>query len=276
MVDSVIPGTPKELSEVRSEIEQIIRKREAPAFVAAKASELFEQWEKSSASLADFVAGDALKDRSLIINSSVPLAEKGMDPAAFTGLTERVLDQSDQRKQLLDLGDKSVLVEVTESREPEVPALNLVRQRIVELLKRREAGTRARTIAQTLVDELSGNKYPSLEAAASASGQKVKTEKNMTRQAPAAPFNEGDLKQALFSTTEANQAPTRVISVSGTHYVFQVSEITPPNEAEIAKELIKAREDQRKAASALVLAALINDRKAAARIDIQPGVLGRE
>ena len=58
--------------------------------------------------------------------------------------------------------------------------------------------------------------------------------------------------------------------------MFQVSEITPPNEAEIAKELIKAREDQRKAASALVLAALINDRKAAARIDIQPGVLGRE
>jgi peptidyl-prolyl cis-trans isomerase D len=272
-VDTITPEKAKELAEVRPEIETIIRKREAPAFTAAKSAELLDAWKAASKPLSDFVTIGDLASRALVAVPAAGLQDKSIDPTGLVGLTERVLDQVDEKQQLVDLGDKFVLVEVAQSKEPEVQPLDSVKERIVALLKRREAGNQAKAMAQSIVDEMKAGKYKDLKSAAASAGQKLESLASLSRAQPAAPFNQGELRSELFSAQTAMAAPSRVITKDGTYYVFQVTKLETPTVTDIQKEVIEARERESQELARLVLTSLLNERKAQAKIDIEPNLL---
>ena len=273
LVDSVTPAKAKELSEVRPEIETIIRKREAPAFTAAKSAELLDAWKASGKSLNDFVTLGDLASRNLDTAPVAGLKDKSWDPPGLTGLTERSLEQVDDRQQVVDLGDKFVLVEVAESKEPEVEPLANVKPKIIDLLKRRDAGNQARAMAQSIVDEMKAGKFKDLQAASASAGQKLESLASISRSQPTAPFNQGELRTELFGIQQALATPSRVITKDGVYYVVQATKLEIPKASELQKEILEAREGENQELARLVLTSLLNERKAQAKIDIEPNLL---
>ncbi len=275
LIEEIIPASLKSLEEVRTEIEAELRAREAPAFVAAKGEELLEEWKSADNSLAEFIASESLKGRELSVSTSASLADENASPEGYPGLTLKVLEGADGSRSLIDLGQHTLLVEVLERKTSEIASLDAVKSKIVEILKRRDSTSKARELAQLIVDEMSSGKHTLLSEAAQPSGQKLLTLTDLTREQSNAPFNDGDLERAVFSETKAPSKVSQVHVKDGAYYVVQVTAITPPTTEEVEKELVEQRDEEATAMSGIILASLLNDLKASSRIEFGPGVLGQ-
>jgi peptidyl-prolyl cis-trans isomerase D len=275
LVEEIAPLTITPLSEVRASIEEKIRAREAPAFVAAKAEEWLEEWRKQGIPLKDFILSEQLAPRNLALKDSGGLREASQDPPDYTGLSAKVLEQVDDRRLLLDLGDKIVLAEVSEFKAPEVQTLEQVTPTIIAELRKSAAAARAKEVAQLIVDGLRSGTHKSLEQAAAASGQALLKMTDLTRDQTTAPFNENPLKRAVFSAQEAPLLPTGVLTKDGQHFVVQVDALSPPTETEVLAGIKEEREEEANALSGLVLASMLNHLKANSKIDIRAGVIGQ-
>ena len=270
-VEEVKPSQQKDLADVKPQIEQAIREREAPAWTANYAQELFDEFTRGNLSLKEFAAG-----RSLKVESSAGSLKKGLDPAGLEGLTDKVLDMPGDRKQLTDIGEKSVLVEVTNYREAAVQPLSAVKDEVVTLLKRREAQKLARQKAQQVVDELQAGRFQSLKGAADASKRKLEELKDVTRTGAAGPLSRPEIRTAVFSTFKAMEKPTRVFESGENLYVFQVTAITPPKAEEVESKLDSRLQQENRTLAETVLRSLLNRLKAQAQIDVDPWVLGEQ
>lgn len=275
LVEEVKPLTVTPLSEVRAAIEERIRAREAPAFVAAKAEEWLEDWRKQGVPLKDFIASEQLAPRNLELKDSGGLRDASQDPEGFGGLSAKVLEQVDDTRLLLDLGNRIVLAEVSEFKAPEVQTLEQVTPTIVSELRKSAAATRAKEVAQLIVDGLRSGTHKSLEQAAAASGQALLKLTDLTRDQATAPFNENPLKRAVFSALQAPLLPSEVLTKDGQHFVVQVDSLTTPSESEVLAAIKEAREEEANALSGVVLASMLNQLKANSKIDISAGVIGQ-
>lgn len=265
-------GRTKPLNEVRPEIEKKIREREAPAFILEKAHQLQDEWSKRSpaVSLVDFA-----KEKDIAIAATAGKLGAQEDPAAnLKGLTAKVLETPLETRQIVELGDVPVLVEIMEYREAYIPSFGEAREKVLARWRVAQANERAKAIATELGSQTSQSK-PLLQLAKE---RKLKAgeEKGLTKaSAPQGVFAEPGLKDALF-TLYVLGSVTPPQEAKGKWYVAQLTAVTTPASSELADKVADYRSEATSALGQTLVASYVATMKARATIDVAPGVLARE
>lgn len=251
----------KEYEEVKNEIEQQIRDQEAPAFAAAIAQERFEIWFEGESSLADFA-----KENKLDVQT-VPLSVAGSAPieGVPADLTAQVLEFPDEVKRLIDIGEESILVEVTEYKEPEIPELKDVREKVITALKKERALEAARVKAEELLAKGSLGELKEKTSEAQVV-KRAKLGEGLLRYPPAT--------NAIFDMQTAPGLVPEVVEYAGKFYIVEVQNISAPAAKDFDESEEKYKERATSQNTQALTTSIINSLKAKAEIDIDPGLVG--
>lgn len=266
------PAAPKELSEVRMEIDKLLRRQEAPAYTSERAHALFEKWQAGTMSLADFAVTN-----NLVAVSTNGLLDKDKDPEnSLRGLTDKVMNFPDETKQMVDIGDKTVLVAVKQYRDQEVPPLDQVRAKVLQDWKKEQARLAAKGAAQTFVKSVEAAAADaSLKSVAEANKLTAKESKDMSiaGRSRMSPFNNAELVAELFNFDVVGKKPNEVFEVDGKFIVARTTSAVKPEQSAVDAKITEYR--QRGADSFLQtsLSAMVTTLKARSAIDIAPGLL---
>lgn len=266
----------RSLDEVRAEIEDELRKQEAPAYAAAKAREVVERAKKENKPLAEVV-----KDLGLTVASTAGLLDQSNDPSlAVRGLTQQVMMLPTSERltpAVIDSGDTSVAVQIKEFKEPTTASYEEVKERVLTNYKTREAKKLAETKAKELL-EAAKNAPADFKKESEARNAALKGPFEISKAKPAIedfPAMTPEMSKSLLASTAANGAPTQYF-VSGSQYVVaQVTDIKrpDPNSESARQELAKYSEQADDQSQKEALESTIGILKSRARIDIDPGVL---
>jgi peptidyl-prolyl cis-trans isomerase D len=272
-VDAYREPAAKELAEVRAEIETLLKKQEAPAYTAEKAHELFEQWKKSDLSLSDFA-----KQHSLVAASTKGLLSQEADPeAGLKGLSAAVIDNPEEQKQLIDIGEKSVLVSILEFRPTEVPSLGQIKEKVKEAYRKEQAQQLAKTSANEFAKALSADGSKGIVSLAKAQKREVKTVKDLKKASAGntSPFQSEAIQKAVFKQS----GPARLADTfesAGKMYVLEVVGVTAPSEQLVQQKVSEAQKNESQELAQLLTASLNARLKAQSVIDVAPGLLAVE
>ncbi|NDC37924.1 MAG: hypothetical protein EBZ48_07700 [Proteobacteria bacterium] len=257
------------LNEVKGKITEILQKREAPVYAANHAQELFEQWQKSALSLADFA-----KERKLTVVPTNGLLTKDMDPESrAAGLTAAVLPLATEPRQLADVDDKVALVQVVKSREADIAPLADVRDKVVQRLKAIEAKDLARKDAARIVDEFSKGSYKTISEAAAKEKFKKDSFAKVDRTKLEGVFLDKEISRLVFSERAIGQKPARVFEKNGKFILVQVISRSLPREADVEEKLAASKPIEDSRVAGTLVESLVNQLKAAAIVEISPQIL---
>lgn len=258
----------KDLDSVRAEIERSLREEQAPSYAAAKAHDFFDAWLKSGRPIDQF----ALTDGTTVRVTS-ELLEAGNDPENLTGLTAEVLKSPDLKEQMVELGDKTILVGIKEYAPSEVPALENIKPKVLEAWRKKESQRLAEEAANSLVKAMKDGAYKSLSEAAKTLSLTLASEKGLTRgKSSPLPFSDPALQNELFSTIEARAVPSRSYLIAGKRYVFQVTNLNLPDTKSIAGKIEQARTQESQKLGQMLLSSIVNELKSKAEIQISDSI----
>jgi peptidyl-prolyl cis-trans isomerase D len=139
------PESQRPLGEVRGDIEKQIRTREAPAFAAAFAADLLEEWRTSKKTLADFVL-----EKSLALQSPERSFAREENPIAFEGLTESIFARNREKQLVTSLNGSWLLVEIHSFENPYFPELANVREQVENDLREQKLSSATRGFVEEL------------------------------------------------------------------------------------------------------------------------------
>lgn len=267
-------AAPKDLSEVRAEIERIIRDRESPAYTSEKAATLFDAWSAKDQSLADFAV-----ENNLVAVSTNGLMDREKDPEdGLRGLTGKVITFPEEAKQMVDVGDKSVLVSVKQYRDAEIPPLEQVRERVIEDWKKQQAQRSAKEAAEKLLAALKDGSQGNLSSAAAAAKVQVKDVKDVSlaNRGRTPPLNDEALQRDFLKPSAVGQSPERVYEVGGKFILAQATAATRPDAAKVDSKVAEYRRRATDSFLQMMAMAEINRLKARSNIDVAPGLLAQD
>ena len=267
-VEELEPSKVKPLSEVKGEIESILRNQEAPSYLASKTLELFEELQAGKTSLADIglrfdIA--AAKTTGLLTDDTDPSVD-------LKNATAMILENADSKKQRLEVADKVVLVSVLEYKEPTVPAFDAVRDQIVSVLKKKESGLLAEKIAQEIIGKVqNGADFKTVAAEYKLTVEsKAKLNKKTALDAP---FTAEALKEDLFASPQPGVLLPRSYQGDKGYLVIRTERVTAPSDEDLKKNLNQYREKATSAVSDALTNSMLNQLKAAGKIDFDQSIL---
>ena len=207
--------------------------------------------------------------------SSDGLKAHGQDPAAdVTGLTSKILEEGITEKGVVDLEHVSVLVQVTEYREPEVPPYADVKNKLIQTWKEREARNQSKRTADELLAKIVEDQSVSLEAAAKGRKLVAKTEKDLTPEKPGKGVLASQaIRKAIFSARKQGFVPNTVFNTDTGFMVVQVTGINTPQVETDPKALNSARQKASGRLGQIVTEQILNSLKSETKIDVDPGLL---
>lgn len=264
---------PKKLEEVRDSIVSEIRTREAPAYTADRAQQLFEEWGKGDGALANIAT-----QLSLVVEKTSTALAQGADPApTVRGLTEKVLMTPDAVKQLVELGAFSVLVQIKEYQEPSIPAFAEVKDRVTAAYRRSEAKRLASEAGARFIAAFAEDEKVDLSKVASEMKLAVLESRGISRAKPAAgALSDPAVQAAMFNTVTPLSPPTKVFNVGGKGYVVQVREIQRPDPAQAVERLAQYRTRATEVNTQNLIGSVLTKLKADATIDVDPQVVAQQ
>jgi len=267
MIDEFTPARPRPLEEVKGEIEDLFRKREAPAYAAFAARELFESWGRDGEELSTLVEGEDLTVQS----TGLLKQTEDLDPQ-FRGLTHRIFSASGQSRQLVELGDRSIIVSVRQFQEAEIPALEEIKAELTLAYKKTRARQLAREKLEQFITEAQAEQ--SFTSAAADLDLVVKQEKGLTStQTASGIFAQQNVREALFSSFSSERMIQDVFEMNNNLYVLKVDQVEVPASDALQTDIVSQRDQQASAMAQTMLTSILNRLKAEADIDIDPYLL---
>lgn len=262
-------GGVRPLDEVRSDIEAELRKEEVPGYLAHESHSLFDAWTGAATTLRDFAA-----EKSLVVANTEGLVAVGDDPVAdLKGLSSQVLQRAADSRQLIELGDRFVLVELKDQRPRAVPPLEEIRNRVVAAYREKEAEQKAQQRANELTEKVRTGSA-SLSSFAGEFLVPVKVEKSITRSSGGdGVFRDSALREQLLrSASVGSVLPAPYRSERG-WLVARVSSVGEPTTEELDKKISSVGRELASHEGQVVLSSVLNTVKAAAQTDIDASIL---
>jgi PPIC-type PPIASE domain len=262
------------LDEVRAEIEETIRKQEAPAYAAAKAREIVDAARKGGSfeSLSQ-AAG-------FTVQSTIGLLGDTADPVpSLTGLTTKVLQLPLAERLLpsvLEVGSTTVMVKGKEFFDPSPAPFNDVKPKVIDALKSTAAKTLAEAKAKELLEVAKSAPTTDLKTAATAKGLTYVGPFKFTRSNPAvADFKEfsADIRDALLSSDSVGILPS-TFSSGDTFVVVYRNGVTIPADSPSGEKFKKYEDEAFQASRRRIAEEMISLLKSKAEINFEPGLLG--
>jgi peptidyl-prolyl cis-trans isomerase D len=268
----------KPFAEVKGEIEQIIRSREAPAYAAAKAQEVVTEARKPGNSLSKVAATKGLAaPKSVTLGSQ----ENNSDPL-LKSLTQRALQLPTNDRLIattVELGDATVALQVKEFKEPSIKPLAEVRDSVIATHRKNEGLKLAQKQASDLIEALKQDPN-SLESTAKARSFNVSGPFDISRANPTSssfPQLSNEIANEAFSSLTAPRILTRPFKSDAGYLVVSVAKVTKPDpKAKTSLESIKKYTDeatQRQSQQAITSTVALL--KLRADVDVDPGLLSR-
>lgn len=262
-------GGVKPLDEVRLEIESEFKQEAVPGYLAHEAQSLFDSWTKGAASLREFAA-----EKSLSVAGTQGLVVVSEDPTGdLKGLTGQVLQRAAEARQIVELGDTFVLVELKDQRPRAVPPLDEIRNRVVAAYREKEAGKKAQQQATDLAEKVRAGSL-SLAAAANEFSIPVEVEKEITLSTGGeGVFRESELREQLLRMGEVGSLlPQPYLSKEG-WVVARISSVKEPTAEDLDKKISSVRSELASREGQVVLSSVLNTIKAAAHTDIDASIV---
>jgi peptidyl-prolyl cis-trans isomerase D len=270
------PAGQRSLDEVRAEIEAEIRKREAPAYAAAKARELVAVAKKENRPLTEVELS-----AGLTASTTDGLLDDSKNPAAtLSGLTRQVLQLPTAERLIpavLDIGDSSVLVKVKEYQDISTAPFADVKEKVLTRMKLEAAKKLAEQRARELLDATKSTPERDIQKSAAEKKITVVGPFEITRANPsAAQFDSltAEMRNDLLNTTTANTLLEKLYKGSKGFVVLQVTSISKPTETSSAEQRKFQSQASQEMARAMVESVLAQAKdKAQSTIDFDPGLL---
>lgn len=267
-VDQYEAATVKEMKEVRAEIEKILRAQEAPAYAAARAQELYGDLKSGKITLADV----ATKYMVQVATSDGELTKEKDPTPALKGLTAAVLDIGDQKLQIHEIGDASVLVSVAKYVEPSLPPFDAVRQKVVDALKKRDGAQAAENLARTLLTKV--NAGEDMKAIAEGAKLSFSTKENLSKKAVTEPvLSNPALVSALFEDPQPGKALKDVYKSEDGFVIVAVAKVTPPSADDIKGKIVQFQEQAGVTVAGTLTNSLLNRLKTEGKVDFDQSIL---
>jgi peptidyl-prolyl cis-trans isomerase D len=260
----------KKLEEVRTQIETELKKREGPAFLLAKAHEVFDKWSKSDKPLAEYTT-----PLNLNIQSTTKALDRNNDPEpTLKGLSEQILAKAKTKKQLLELGDKSVLVQIDKYDESRIPSYAEAKEKVIAAYKKVESKKICQQKASDILEGLKAGTFADLKAVANQLKIKLAEQTNISKKtARSGIFTDKDIESAVFSSAVPESKPSKVYSISDKHYLLTVTKITPPKPEDVASKFDTFKEQAKQRNASILFQSNLNRLKAQAEIDVDRSLL---
>lgn len=259
--------TPKPLEEVRDEIEQAIRKRDAPSYAAVTAQEIFDQWFDSEDSLSDLAEEEGFE-----VKQTEEAYTSTSAPEELSRLVRRVLEIPQQQRQLIELPRKSVFVEITEHSEAHFPKLDSVRDKVLRDWKLEQAKEKAQEEALSFFNAAAENEGSFEEIAEERSLARERRENYLPNSFFVGPLSQESFKSAVVSLQSKGLVGSGPFQHGGIPFVAFVTEVIPPDEDEISEELEEYREVASQQLTATLIETLLGQLKKEAEIEVNPAV----
>jgi len=260
----------KPLIEVKADIEKELKKQDAPAYTSNKAADLFDAWQKSKETLEDV----AKKNNLTFSKSSSSLAEEQDPSPALKSLTSRVIVMPEEKKQIIDLGEKSVLVSVNQYTEAAIPPIAEIKQKIIADIKKRESFKAARNRAEEIIKRTSETASADLTSVSKNFNLSAQETAGISKQKEKAGiFSSSEVQQAVFSTFKPMEKPSKVFENSGKFYVIQVKSLKKPSDDVINSKLETYKDSESGEIAKILTASTVNRLKAKSEIDINQVLL---
>lgn len=272
-IEAYREAAPRSLDDVRGQIETLLKKQEAPAYTSERAHQLFEEWQKSTLTLAEFAA-----QNGLAAASTNGLLASSVDPEPTAkGLTAQVIESPDDSKQVVDIAEKTAIVAVKEFRPSEVPALATIRASVFEAFRQQEAKKLARASAETFSQKLTSEPAQNLRALAQGQKLEVKTAKDLKKSTSMSnpPFQDAAIQKLVFSSASPRKL-SGPLEAFGKFYAAEVVAISLPDEATVAQKLAESQKRESQELAQLLAASLNSALKAKSVIDVAPGLAALE
>lgn len=267
-VEEYQPAKLKDLAEVRTEVEGLVRAQEAPAYAMARAQQLYADLQSGKTTLEAVAASY----KNTVGTMDAP-AVAGVDPGSdYKGLTAKVLEQPDQTVQLHDLGDRAVFVVVQKYNQPVLPAFEAVREKIVDLLKDKESAQAARTLAQEISGRL--EKGEALSAVAASAGLTVQKKEDIGRKSElTGTLGDPRFSKELFASPSPGKVLPSVYKAGNASVVAVVSKVVAPDESLIKEKLAGYQEQASTAIGTEMTTSLLNHLKSIGKVDFDQSIL---
>lgn len=262
---------PKDLELVKEEIIQKIKEQEAPGYASVKAQEEFDLWTAGGKSLKEYAA-----DKKLALLESPGLLTKDQEAGAdFKGLNKKVFEFPEEKKKLVELQDLTVVVEITEHLEREIPVFKDVKEKVLKDYRSSEAKKLALKTAEEIIEKFKAARYSSLKEAAEEYKQEIQSKEDISRTKllPKALSNP-EATRRLFATFQENETPQEFFEHEGNYVIFQVTKINKPKPEELTDELDQYLKQATQLNADTLLRSLVNQLKTETEIEINPGLLG--
>ena len=261
----------KPLDSVKDEIVKILRTEEAPAISAAKAYEMQKLWEKSGLTLKEFAEQQKLSYKA----TATPLTQASDPEPELAGLTEKAFGFVDSRRGLVDLKERTVIVEVGEFIETTLPSLASIKEKVVTDWKNAQSNTKAREIAEEALKSVRGEKPMSFADAVTKFGATKGELPDITMANANSPIlATNDARRFVFSTSSTPTVGASVFSGGGKYQLLRVTKVTPPSAEDIQKELGASIKEEQSSLARATFESLLAKLKAKADIDVKSSVYG--
>lgn len=264
----------RSLDEVRGEVEQLLRRQEAPAYALAKAREFLAAATSAQKPLAEVAAQSGLSAAA-----TAGVLEGMQDPSPeLAGLTAKALQLSNAERgapQLIELGDLSVVVLIKEQREPTTAPLEQVREKVVAAWKFEQAQKIADTKAQELVTAVKAAPATLAQEAAARQARlrgPFEISRTQTQPSDLPELNEA-MRKEIFSTAAPNTALTQHFVAGSRYLVIVVTDIKRPEGEPEPSDRQQYRQQAGNEVRQEVLESTVALLKSRAEISVQPSVL---
>lgn len=270
-VRNFTPSVLKGLDAVRSDIETKLRRREAPAYAATKANELFAQWQTKGGSLKDFLTASSVK----VTPIAVPLV--AVDGSVTAKVPASVVKYVGSRAFsdtaiLVEDASVSYLVAVTAKKESTLQSLSSVAPGIKSKLKDIAAMQLLRTAADNVQSELKKNPSADLNKLVASYGLTVEkaTYSSKSKKVDSGILNNPQVVEFVKSAKRDLTVGVQPILTEGRAYVVRVNKVnkkpvTDIKPEEAAEEITSASGDSTR----VLLDAFIASQKAHANIELK-------
>jgi peptidyl-prolyl cis-trans isomerase D len=264
---------PQKLEVVRATIVKELQLREAPAYTADRAQQLFEEWSKSEGKLSDFAS-----KHGLVAEQSKGLRGVGSDPASnLQGLTERILVTPEVQKQIVEAGELTVLAEIREFKEPTIPPFGEVKADVLAAYRRQESKRLATEAGARMLAALTGDTPPDFAKFAAEQKLSILEANGFSRAKPAAGvIGSPEIQSAIFNTVAPLAHPKKVFEVGGKGYIFQVKDIKKPDTGLLTERLADYKNRAAERNVQILVGSVLAKLKADATIDVDPQLVVRK
>ncbi len=279
-VDEAKAQRQKELSEVRQEIQDALRRLDAPMYAQQRANELSESWQQKDQSLLDF----AKENKLTAEDTAKPLVATELPGGVPSALVDKAISLPAQSKEMVDVGDTTYLLEVTQVVEASIPEFNEVKDAVVRDYRKEQAGTLAKTAAEQALKlvldadaKKEGAVIAALESKAKEYGMKVETAPETSRASASGPlFTTSEIKRAAFSLSKESPVASRAYLAGGDYIVLTLENSMPPPDTEFAAKKNELATRETAQSGQRLMAALMETLKAKTDIWVDPHLVNTE